>query len=251
MLKVRSPGKFVELLAHNSLMKITKTYWARAAIGVGLLFAAGSLVLSMPLVSDALIDQLQTFPALTAQDLESVNEGPPAAIVILAAGRRAYAPEFGGETLDALSLERIRYGADLARRTGLPVLVSGGLHAETHPTLAALMANTLLRDYGIETNWQEGQSRTTAENAIYSAEILDKAGIHTAILVTHAWHMKRARAAFVGKGMSVIPAPTAFYGHTRDGSWHELVPDPSALRTSGFAIHEIVGGHWYALRYGF
>ena len=85
------------------------------------------IVLSLPLGSDILIGRLQIFPALTAADLKKIGQTPPLAIVILSAGRRTYAPEFGGETVDALALERLRYGADVARQTQLPVLVSGGL----------------------------------------------------------------------------------------------------------------------------
>jgi uncharacterized SAM-binding protein YcdF (DUF218 family) len=113
------------------------------------------------------------------------------------------------------------------------------------------MADTLLRDYGVKAAWQEDRSRTTAENAIYSAEILGQAGIQRAVLVTHAWHMTRSRASFVAQELSVIPAPTAFYGRTGGITWREFIPDASALRMSSFAIHEIVGRQWYALRYGF
>jgi uncharacterized SAM-binding protein YcdF (DUF218 family) len=232
-------------------MKTVRTVLVRSLIGGALLVVVGTTVFSMPLISDVLIHQLQIYPALTTDDIASLRDGERAAIVILSAGRRGYAPEFGGETLDEFSLERVRYGADLARRTGLPILVSGGLGFGSHPALATLMTETLLRDYGIEATWQEDRSRTTAENAIYSAEILENAGIHRAVLVTHAWHMVRARASFLAQQMSVIPAPTAFYGRRGGITWREFIPDASALRMSSFAIHEIVGRQWYALRYGF
>ena len=48
------------------------------------------------------------------------------AVVILGGGVRRNAPEYGGDTLATLTLERVRYGARVARLTGLPVLVSGG-----------------------------------------------------------------------------------------------------------------------------
>jgi hypothetical protein len=34
--------------------------------------------------------------------------------------------EYGGDTLGRLTLERVRYGARVAKKTGLPVLVAGG-----------------------------------------------------------------------------------------------------------------------------
>jgi uncharacterized SAM-binding protein YcdF (DUF218 family) len=179
-----------------------------------------------------------------------LKQGPPAAVVILSAGRRTYAPEFGGETVDALGLERTRYGAHVARETGFPVLVSGGLATPDDPPLALLMAD-VLRDYGIVTKWQESRSSNTAENAIYSSGLLKQAGISRVLLVTHAWHMDRARAAFAANGMTVIPAPTAFHRGGRFGDFGGLVPSVEAFRVSRFALHERVGRVWYAIRYGY
>jgi uncharacterized SAM-binding protein YcdF (DUF218 family) len=223
-----------------------------AGVIILVLLAGGSVILSVPAVSDALIDTLQVFPALTPKDVQALAGGRPTAIVILSAGRRVYAPEFGGETADELTLERVRYGARLARETHLPILVSGGgTQAETVP-LARLMAASLRGDYGISAKWQEPRSTNTAENAIYSAEILKRAGIDRAVLVTHAWHMKRAYAAFAANGMCVIAAPTAFYGRPARRSWGYYVePNMRALRNAGYALHEIIGGYWYAVRYGY
>jgi uncharacterized SAM-binding protein YcdF (DUF218 family) len=223
----------------------------RIGIAGALLALAVTMSLGLPVVSTALIDGLQIYPALAENEIESAAQGPPAAIVILSAGRRSYAPEYGGETVDNIALERIRYGATLARRTGLPVLVSGGLIEDGRIPLARLMADVLMRDYALEAKWQEGRSGTTAENAIFSSEILKQAGIMRVVLVTHAWHMKRARDAFAAQGMTVIPAPTAFYGRTPSDLMQTLTPSFAALRMSGYAIHEIVGGLWYSLRYGY
>lgn len=183
--------------------------------------------------------------------LQQIATGPPTAIVILAAGRRTYAPEFGApynETIDALTLERVRYGAFLASRTNLPILVSGGL---TPVSLARLMAETLKADYGIMPRWIETESRNTAENAIFSSMMLKRDGVRRVLLVTHAWHMKRALAAFVSNGMAVTPAPTAFYFPDGEGFWPRLIPSLARLRMSGYAAHEIAGVMWYRIRYGY
>jgi uncharacterized SAM-binding protein YcdF (DUF218 family) len=209
------------------------------------------LVLSTPAGAEVLFGMLQIYPAVEPSRLPQLANGPPAAIVILSAGRRRYAPEFGMSakgTVDALSLERIRYGAYLARQTKLPVLVSGGLY----PTpLATLMAEALASDYGIQVRWTEMHSKNTAENAAFSSAILKQSGVRHVILVTHAWHMKRAVAAFTANGMIVTPAPTAFYIPMPELSWSAIVPALATLRMSGYAIHELVGGIWYKVRYGY
>jgi uncharacterized SAM-binding protein YcdF (DUF218 family) len=49
-------------------------------------------------------------------DLAQVSNAQ--AIVILGGGVRREAPEYGGATLGGITLERVRYGARLARTTG-------------------------------------------------------------------------------------------------------------------------------------
>jgi uncharacterized SAM-binding protein YcdF (DUF218 family) len=216
---------------------------------------AGALVLSMPLAARLMFDGLQSYPALAPSGLAKAMDRAPMAIVILAAGRRRFAyefgAEFGDEALDALSLERVRYGAFLARKTGLPTLVSGGPPLPGEIPLANLMAETLQLDYGILPKWIEARSANTAENAILSSNILKHAGIGSIILVTHAWHMKRASKAFAANSLSVTPAPTAFYRPGRGSFWDSLIPSLATLRMSGYAIHEILGSVWYRVRYGY
>jgi uncharacterized SAM-binding protein YcdF (DUF218 family) len=219
------------------------------AILVTILLALSAYGVSTPFGALLLIDSLQTFPALTAEQTDALKGSNSSAIVILAAGRRSFAPEFGGETVDEISLERLRYGAKLARVTGLPVLVSGGLGGEGAAPLADLLAAVLEQDYGVGVRWREARSANTHENALYSATSLKQAGIKHVVLVTHAWHMRRSVAAFAAQDMDLTPAPTAFY-RRRVGP-ADFVPAAGAIRMSYFAFHEIGGRLWYWLRYGY
>jgi uncharacterized SAM-binding protein YcdF (DUF218 family) len=227
----------------------------RVLLAMLIAWIAGELVLSTPLAAGILFSTLQIDLPLSQADLNSLSAGQPAAIVILAAGRRPNATEFeglrGNETLDPLSLERVRYGAYLGHKTGLPILVSGGLSGPADPSLASLMADTLSSDYGIRAKWLEDRSSNTAENAIFSAGVLKSAGITRVILVTHAWHMKRSEKAFAANGLSVKPAPTAAYDSSRSDILSEITPGLGTLRMSGYAIHEIIGIAWYSFKYGY
>jgi len=82
---------------------------------------AGLLLLSLPVVAAALSVLVCDADALTTPDAADAQ-----AIVILGSGMRADATEYGADAPSAMTLERLRYGAHLAKRTGLPVLVSGG-----------------------------------------------------------------------------------------------------------------------------
>ena len=216
---------------------------------------AGTLVLSTPFVARLMYDDLETYPPLAPATLPKAAAGAPMAIVILSAGMRELADEFGDEfhnqALDGFSLERVRYGAFVAHKTGLPILVTGGDPYPGGISLAQLMALTLETDYGVRPQFVESQSTNTAENAILSAEILKRAGIGRVMLVTHAWHMKRAVAAFEANGLSVTAAPTSFYYPARSGVIDGLSPNFGTLRMSLYAVHEIIGRIWYRVRYGY
>ena len=203
------------------------------------LAAATLVVLSLPWTAGKLLASLETAPALDprARGLDAQ------AIVVLSADYEPMRPEFGRAMPGPLSLERIVYAAHLARASELPVLVSGGVLEPNAPPAAEVLAEVLRRRLGVEARWTETRSRTTRENARYSARVLLPAGIRRVALVTHAWHIPRARAAFERAGFEVTPAPTAFSGGTRA----EHLPTSNALRQSTWAIHEWIGRLWYAL----
>ena len=167
--------------------------------------------------------------------------------MILSADAVSYAPELGRPTVGRLTLERLRYGAVVARATELPVLVTGGASRPGIPSRAALMREVLEGELGVSVRWVESGSGDTLGNARASRDLLDAEGIERVLLVTHAWHMPRAAAAFESTGLAVVPAPTAF----RD--WPEprfstIVPSARSLQESSWALHEWLGRLWYALR---
>ncbi|MFX7731723.1 YdcF family protein, partial [Acinetobacter baumannii] len=91
---------------------------------------------------------------------------------------------------------RLQYAAYLARRTGLPILVTGGSPDGSPESEAALMARNLQRDVGVPVRWQETRADTTAQNASYSAAMLKADGIERILLVTDSIHMPRAMRVF-------------------------------------------------------
>ncbi len=171
------------------------------------------------------------------------------AIVVLSAGRLRDAPEYGDRDIpDYVALARLRYAAHLQRRTGLPVLVSGG-HAgkRVEPdarsrayTLADAMATALREDFGVPVRWIESRSRNTGENAALSAALLRKDGVTRILLVTDAMHMPRARADFERAGLEVTAAPTMFLSRQPLGPWAWL-PSAEGMRRSWYASYELLG----------
>ncbi|MCK6405989.1 MAG: YdcF family protein [Rhodocyclaceae bacterium] len=201
--------------------------------------------LSLGVVARALQVPLEArYPALP------VDTGPRLAadaIVVLGAGRYRGAPEFGGDDVHGATLDRLRYGALLARRSGKPLLVSGGAPDGGSRPEAEVMRQSLERDFGVTVRWIESSSDNTYENARRSAEMLLPLGIRKVALVTHAWHMPRAVGAFTSAGFGVLPAPTA-YASTRPLNAMDFVPRAGAMMASSRALHEWIGLLWYRLR---
>jgi uncharacterized SAM-binding protein YcdF (DUF218 family) len=194
---------------------------------------AALLALSMPVVADFLTRFVDTSAPF---DLERARTAQ--AIVILGGGIRRDAPEYDGDTLATLTLERVRYGARLARLTGLPVLVSGGSVLGGEPE-AKLMAASLEREFGVPVRWIEAGSRTTHENAVLSARTLKKDGIDRVVLVTHGFDTRRAMAEFQAQGLAVIGAPTGRSVGAGD-TILDYVPNMGGLKGSYYATYEIL-----------
>ncbi len=161
------------------------------ALGLALLW-----VLATPIAADSLVRWAERYPALNPAQV-----GDAQSIVILAGGVRVDAPEYGTSAPGATSLERLVYGARLARQTHLPVLISGS-RFET-----ASMDDFLQQDLGVTARWLENRSRDTHQNAQFSAAILAREGVHKVVLVTSAAHMARSVVEFNQAGIDTVPAP--------------------------------------------
>jgi uncharacterized SAM-binding protein YcdF (DUF218 family) len=187
-------------------------------------------ILSVPVIGDALYGVAEHYPPL---DLRQAT-GAQAIVILGGGGQIARAPEYGGPAAEPILLERLAYGAYLARQTGLPILVSGA-HIE-----ALAMQETLRRNFDIEARWIDSQSGDTFQNASNSVSLLEKDGIGRVLLVTQSTHMRRAVQEFISAGIQVVPAPMGILSE-RD---HELVdyfPDPEGLLHSYNAIYELLG----------
>ena len=222
-------------------------FWNSSTLGRR--FVAVSLALlylvSTPLAGDILLSSIERFPPLPV-------EGPipheAQAIVILSADS-VITPEYPSPSPGALTLERLRYGALLQRKSGLPILVTGGIPPERSYSMASMMRTSLADDFNVPVTWVEDESQDTHQNAVRSVKILKEQGIDNILLVTHSWHMQRAKLAFERAGIVVIPAPTVFVRNTlfaSVGIW-DVLPSAKGFQNSYFAFHEVLGYSVYWL----
>ena len=222
--------------------------WKKLGLWVAFLSMLGVLLCSMPAVSAILVNSLQSNPAIPASDVKK-SLAQADALVVLAGGRRGFAEEFGDDTVSSYTLERIRYAAWVVKRTGLPLIVSGGRVHDEEKSEGQLMREILQKEFIVIVDHVEEKSRTTYENAKYTAQFLKQNDLRKIALITHAAHMPRAKAAFEYFDIEVIPAPTAFYGKDATQQFSDYLPSTNALRQTGLAVHEIFGQWWYEIRY--
>jgi uncharacterized SAM-binding protein YcdF (DUF218 family) len=200
---------------------------ARILLVVGL---ASLWLLSTPILSDALVGLVELYPPLDFRQAATAQ-----AIVILGGGgQRPFAPEYQGPAAEPFLLERLSYGAYVAKKTGLPVLVTG------FSIEARAMHDSLQRNFGVETRWIDDHAYDTFQNARNSAQILNADNIHRIVLVTHGTHMRRSVHEFTDAGFDVVPAPLGILAPRNFGVLKYL-PDPDALLRSYAAIYELIG----------
>ncbi|HLA36586.1 MAG TPA: YdcF family protein [Rhodocyclaceae bacterium] len=223
------------------LMQCKSRRWRDGGALLTLISLLGLLTLSLPIVGNALLAQHEIHPVVGPQALERAQ-----AIVVLGGGSYFAAPEYGGDTVNRTTLERLRYAAQLARRSQLPLLVTGGAPYGGRSE-AESMQETLEREFAVPVRWVENAARDTEENAAYSAARLKAAGIERIVLVSHGWHLRRATPLFVRQGLQVAPAPTGFSTLPPLGL-AQCLPSASGLSASQTAIQEHLGLWYYRLK---
>ncbi len=232
----------------NLLMLIGGLFLPRRALGRWLIRLAtlSLFVFSLPAFANLLFIVLEPYPALDAADLHIADAD---AIVVLCAGQHSDQPEYGGQSIvGSFTLARLRYAAWLQKHTHLPLIVSGGKVANEPATLAALAARALRLQFQVDPVIQETRSRTTRENARFSAKLLKQNGWSRIYLVSHAWHLPRAVAEFEKQGIEVIPAPTAFSHSNKPANrLTDWLPNAKSLLKSYYGLHELIGGLWYRI----
>jgi len=196
------------------------------------------LLLSLPVCKAALYRGLEIYPPLSPATLTQLQPAPQA-IVILAGGTQKNQQEYASAMPSSASVRRLQYGLYLQRATALPILLSGGNPRHAERSDAAAMAE-LMQQFGSTPQWVESSSRNTWENALFSAEYLRQSGIKQVLLVTDAWHMRRAVYCFREQGVSVIAAPTGFEQQL-EGDITDWLPDAKAFYLSTVALREYLG----------
>ena len=181
---------------------------------------------------------LTQYKPTTAQELKAQGVQ---AIVVLGGGVQTGQPD-GIQQLQATALDRLRHGIELSRKTGFPMLVTGGKGwgADDSSENEAEISRRVAREaFQYEIKWTESESRDTQENASNSKQLLLKQGIGNIALITHSWHMPRSLQAFQKVGFEVTAAPIGFVNNKKVGLI-SLLPNGAALNGTVTTFKELV-----------
>ncbi|MCI6751896.1 MAG: YdcF family protein [Selenomonas bovis] len=162
-------------------------------------------------------------------------------IIMLGGGAMPDSPDVDGVgALCSSPANRLLTAVRLQRKLGVPILLSGGQVYEDTGAEAKI-ARRILIDLGVPESkiLVETRSINTTQNARYSAEILRAQGLTQPILVTSAFHMKRAVLNFKKQGIDVVPYP-ADYQVTHHPVFHytKLRPQTEALLDNVTVLQE-------------
>jgi uncharacterized SAM-binding protein YcdF (DUF218 family) len=233
------PTIFIVLSLAGALIALV---WWRMGIALVLASSLCLYAASTPALSSYLLRRVEA--ALPP----NADFGTAQAIIVLGGDVRRGDGADIPDTLGPLSLERMAFAAEAHRRLHLPVVVSGGTVRGAHSSEGALMKTALEADFAVPVTWTEEQSRTTWENALLTARLLLPEKLTTVVVVSQAWHLPRALWAFERVGLKALPwrAPRT---PLRLGEAGDFLPSLGALHDTFYALHEMIGGVFYRLRY--
>jgi len=182
---------------------------------------------------------------------------PPAesiqALVVLGGGFSASPLEPGGFKPHS-AFGRLTGALALLDRGVTTNLVLGGGESPSEP--GELSADAAIRPW-LEKRvdpririWVLENSRTTREEAMDLARLAAAQGWRRIVLVTSAWHLPRAVAAFRHEGIEVDPAGTDFMGlaSLRSPDRWSIIPNPGGLALANVWIHEVLGLLYYRIK---
>jgi uncharacterized SAM-binding protein YcdF (DUF218 family) len=164
--------------------------------------------------------------------------------VIVLGGFSGQGIEGGGQfnrAADRFITATLLLTTDKARR----ILITGGNgELVPGPYSEAPWAKLQLQKLGIADSLilVEGKSRNTIENAAFSKKILRANNLKPPyLLVTSAFHMRRAVMIFNKKGIEVVPHPCNYLTDNKHVKLIDIVPQADVLSSWEIYLKEVVG----------
>ena len=195
------PGIFISILIIMGAWFLYKKKWKPGI--VTLIFVGFAWALTISPVSDVMISGLES-----EYGIPKNVEGD--VIILLGHGVCDKAPDLTGLGFPSgIYLTRIVTAVRLQKRLHIPIIVSGTETSEDKVEEDHIVKRFLI-DLGVPADKIiiEDKSRDTFENVKFTQEICSRLGFKYPILVTSAYHLKRAVMSFEKVGLKVLPFPS-------------------------------------------
>ena len=164
-------------------------------------------------------------------------------IVLLGGGAISQVPDVDGVgALCASPANRLLTAVRLQKILNVPILVSGGQTYSDSGAEAEISAR-ILKSLGVPDDkiLTETKSVNTTQNAVYSVKILHEKNFTKPLLVTSAFHMRRAMLNFKLRQFEPIAYPTDFtVAHNPTFHYTKLRPRAEALLLNVTVMQEIL-----------
>ena len=183
-----------------------------------------------------------------------IAELPECDAVVVLGGGAAPAPREAGGVHFTSAADRVLFGVELMRLRKAPVLVLGGGASaiDGREQLEAELVAGRLRELGLvrEEIITLGRNRNTHDEALNTARLAQERGWSRILLVTSAYHMRRAEALFRTAGVRVVPAACNFRTPSPSSSTRFFLRIPTwhGFETLSLWIHEQAGWAVYRWR---
>jgi len=194
---------------------------------------------------------IQSIP-LTAYVLTKSRELPPLemtqlkandAIVVIGGGVNGNGFEYeSGISVNRNTLIRLQYTAYLAKKYPRKLIVTSGGYTGKFRE-GDVMKYILVNSFGVKNPiLVENNSRNTDENAEFVAKLLLDKNIHNIILITEAYHMRRAMMLFKKYGLNPTAASTNYYSNINATTpTLSIIPNAGSIFQVSTMYHEILG----------
>jgi len=194
------------LFTHKSLRRGAAALVLPAALIGAIATAAPAIAAPAPDplagVADGIAGAANSIAGVAGIDLPDTY-GPETAIVVLGYGLQpdgTMRAELGNRLHAAL--------VQAFMSPSSPVIVTGG-NPRNGVTEAQVMADWLnIRGVARHRIYTETQAGSTVQNAEFSAKLMEALGVHKAVLITSADHMRRALDNFMAAGIPVVATMT-------------------------------------------
>ena len=202
-------------------------------------------ICSTPYTATYLMTGLERdYPSTSVQNLPEAD-----AIVLLGGAVRGRAANNTMADLSGVG-DRVLYAAAAFHAGKAPqIVVTGGAPPGEIPEASLTREILIALAVPGQSIVMEPRNRVTRDNRRYTGPRLEKMGVESILLVTSAFHMKRAMLVFEPLGLKVYPAATDYQVLVGDDLLvlSNFLPSVKALQRSNWAFHELVG-YWYYQR---